>query len=317
MTFTDSETKFVDKAGLDHTIEELKNYVMEQIENIDTGDIDLSDYVTQEQLQDALDALDIDIDLSAYATKEELQQAIAGIDLSGYATTEYVDNAIANIPTGGDVDLSDYYTKEEAYNKEEIDNLIPSVTDGKDGEDGFSPTATVTKEGKTATITITDKNGTTTASISDGKDGTGGGGSGGGEVYSTEETEVGTWIDGRTIYRKTYVLEGTEINKFKYFDIDTEFDDIISISAINSYKTSNSISFKPLNICEYDSYLNISSNSTSNIKDALTKKCQIVYILKNSAHPMGSFYTWFGSYGGDYHIIYVTIEYTKPIGETA
>lgn len=293
MTVTDSETKFVDKAGIDHTIDELKKYVMEQIANIDTGDIDLSDYVTQEQLQSALDALDIDIDLSAYATKEELQQAISNID------------------------LSDYYTKEETYNKEEIDNLIPSVTDGKDGEDGFSPTATVTKEGKTATITITDKNGTTTASISDGKDGTGGGGSGGGEVYSTEETEVGTWIDGRTIYRKTYVLEGTEINKFKYFDIDTEFDDIISISAINSYKTSNSISFKPLNICEYDSYLNISSNSTSNIKDALTKKCQIVYILKNSAHPMGSFYTWFGSYGGDYHIIYVTIEYTKPIDETA
>lgn len=211
MTFTDSETKFVDKAGLDHTIDELKKYVMEQIDNINTGDIDLSDYVTQEQLQSALDALDIDIDLSAYATKEELQQAIASIDLSEYATTEYVDNAIANIPTGGDVDLSDYYTKEETYNKEEIYNLIPTVTDGedgKDGEDGFSPIATVTKEGSTATITITDKNGTTTASISDGKDGTGGGGSGGSsDVYSTEEVEIGTWIDGRTIYREIMEMD--------------------------------------------------------------------------------------------------------------
>ncbi len=69
MVVSDSETKFVDKAGLDHAINELKAY----IDSISTGDIDLSDYVTQEQLQSALDALDIDIDLSAYATKEELQ----------------------------------------------------------------------------------------------------------------------------------------------------------------------------------------------------------------------------------------------------
>lgn len=38
-------------------------------------------------------------------------------------------------------------------------------------DDGFSPTATVTKTGDTATITITDKNQTTTASISDGDEG--------------------------------------------------------------------------------------------------------------------------------------------------
>ncbi len=45
---------------------------------------------------------------------------------------------------------------------------------GADGEDGFSPTATITKEGKVATITITDANGTTTATVSDGEDGSGG-----------------------------------------------------------------------------------------------------------------------------------------------
>ena len=43
--------------------------------------------------------------------------------------------------------------------------------DGQDGADGFSPTATVTKSGKTATISITDKNGTTTQTVSDGEDG--------------------------------------------------------------------------------------------------------------------------------------------------
>lgn len=45
---------------------------------------------------------------------------------------------------------------------------------GDPGDDGFSPTATVTKSGKTATISITDANGTTTATVSDGTDGTDG-----------------------------------------------------------------------------------------------------------------------------------------------
>lgn len=45
------------------------------------------------------------------------------------------------------------------------------ISDGTDGEDGFSPSASVTKSGKTATISITDKEGTTTAQITDGEDG--------------------------------------------------------------------------------------------------------------------------------------------------
>ena len=57
---------------------------------------------------------------------------------------------------------------------------IPKGKDGKDGtngidgDDGYSPTANVSKSGKTATITITDKNGTTSAQVSDGEDGTDG-----------------------------------------------------------------------------------------------------------------------------------------------
>ena len=40
MTVSDSETKFVDKAGLDHAIDELKKL----IEDSQSGDIDLSVY---------------------------------------------------------------------------------------------------------------------------------------------------------------------------------------------------------------------------------------------------------------------------------
>ena len=167
MRVSDSETQFVDKAGLDHTISELKAY----IDGLTNGGMDLSDYVTKTELQAKLDALNINIDLSSYALKEEIPS------LDGYATTEYVDNAIANVPSGGGnvdlsnyytkeetnalipsteglateeyvstainsipaTDLSNYYTKDEVYSKSETDALIPTVTDGKDGTDGITP----------------------------------------------------------------------------------------------------------------------------------------------------------------------------------
>ena len=74
--------------------------------------------------------------LSGYATKTYVDQnkfsgsyndltdkpTIPSTD--GLATTEYVDNGVANIPTGGNVELSNYYTKEETYTQDEIDGLI-------------------------------------------------------------------------------------------------------------------------------------------------------------------------------------------------
>ena len=159
MVVTDYNEQFLDKRGTDHLIDELKAY----IDGIASGNIDLSDYVTKEELQAKLDALDINIDLSSYATKEELTNSINSIDLSAYAlkteipstnglaTTEYVDNAIANVPTTDltgyateeyvstainsipATDLSNYYTKDEVYTKAETDALIPTVTNGTDG----------------------------------------------------------------------------------------------------------------------------------------------------------------------------------------
>ena len=214
---------------------DLSNYVTKselqaKLDALDIN-IDLSSYATKEELTNAINS----IDLSAYAKKTDipsLEEYVTETELNakgyltqhqdlsnyalkteipsldGYATTEYVDNAIANVSSGGGtVDLSNYYTKEETYSKEETDALIPTVTNGKDG---VSPTVTVTKEGKVATITCTDVNGTTTATISDGADGSSSGGgssSGTGEVYSTEETAIGTWIDGRTIYRKVISMD--------------------------------------------------------------------------------------------------------------
>lgn len=117
--------KYLDIGGTRYLLEQLHDIM----ERMLVGDIDLSDYVTQSELQTILDGLQIDVDLSTYATKEELENAIKGIDLSayatieeipsldGYATEEYVDNALANVPTG-EVDLSNYYNKEEVDEKD-------------------------------------------------------------------------------------------------------------------------------------------------------------------------------------------------------
>ena len=155
MVVTDYNEQFLDKRGTDHLIDELKAY----IDNLPNGNVDLSDYVTKSELQAKLDALHINIDLSSYATKEELTQAINSIDLSayalkteipslnGYATTEYVDNAIANVPSGGNVDLSNYYTKSETYNKTEIDTAISNIEGGNTSSDSCALYDTVVANG--------------------------------------------------------------------------------------------------------------------------------------------------------------------------
>ena len=106
----------------------------------------MSDFVTQEELQEAIDNIEHPVvDLSEYAKKDELpsitglateqfvQDKIGEIefpstDLTGYATEEYVRQKIAEAQMSGDVevDLSDYYTKTEIDSK--FDNIdIPEV----------------------------------------------------------------------------------------------------------------------------------------------------------------------------------------------
>lgn len=281
MVFTDYNTKFLDEDGVNHLIKELKEYMS----GIATGDIDLSSYVTKEELQAKLDALDINIDLSSYATKEELEQAISGIDLSsyalktdipsldGYATTEYVDNAIANIPTNdGASDLTNYYTKEEVYNKEEVDNLIPSV-------DGLATTEYV--DNAVSNIPATDLTGYATEEYvstainsipstdlsnyynkeevdslvanSGGSSSSSGGTTTGGITYAYE-TEIATgetWIDGKPIYMKVFHVDALEkapssaISYSSYHSQDKFAETIVSINTTwvrdNYYTSGNSV----------------------------------------------------------------------------
>ena len=127
-----------------------KEYVTDAINNAqlggDSSSVDLSIYAKKSDLDSKADTehthtmSDItdytEPDLSSYAKKTDIP-SLDGYALkteipstNGLATTEYVDNAIANVPSGGNVDLSNYYTKNETYSKTEIDTAISNIETG-------------------------------------------------------------------------------------------------------------------------------------------------------------------------------------------
>ena len=130
MVVTDYNEQFLDKRGTDHLIEELKAY----IDGIVNGNIDLSNYVTKEELQAKLDALNINIDLSSYATKEELTNAINSI-VSSYALKTEIPNKVSELENDSGYltehqDLSDYVRTADLHshtNKNVLDDI--SATD--------------------------------------------------------------------------------------------------------------------------------------------------------------------------------------------
>ena len=194
--------------------------------------IDLSSYATKEELTQAINSIDLsayakktDIpdvsryltsipdeyvtetelnakgyltehqDLSAYALKTEIPTVPS---LDGYATTEYVDNAIANVPSGGDVDLSNYYTKEETNalipsteglaTKTYVDNAVSNIPT-TDLSNYYTKSETYSK---TEVDTLVANSG-----------GSGGGGASGVTyAYDTEIATGDTYFDGRPIYMR-------------------------------------------------------------------------------------------------------------------
>lgn len=311
MRVSDVTTQFPDKVAIQALIDELKAYA----DNIATGDIDLSDYVTKSELQAKLDALDINIDLSSYATKEELNTAINSIDLSAYAlktdipslegyVTETELNAKGYLTEHQDLsnyalkteipslngyatteyvdnaisnipatDLSNYYTKDETYNKTEVDTLIAN----SGGSSGGSSS-----------------------------------GGGASDVYSTKEVAIGTWIDGKTLYRK-----------------------VIDILAVTTQSTSNGLYFymytdKSLIANEFTNVRIILRNSTVTVTSsqvtaevsgttvaALSEKIN-TYIVKKALHSNvikgkdgTTIQVFVGQGYTNINKLYLVLEYTK------
>lgn len=144
----------------------------------------------------------------------------------------YVDNKVTDLPSGGTVDLTNYYTKEETdqllanlpsggtgtkgdkgdagvgVSSIKLVNyeLIITLTDGtvhnlgnvrgEKGKDGVSPNVSVTETTNGHTVAITDANGTQSFNVlngKDGKDGASGGSSGGGSAITyAYDTEIAT-----------------------------------------------------------------------------------------------------------------------------
>ena len=81
---------------------------------------------------------EVEVDLNGYATEKYVDDAVAALDIpdtSGLATEKYVDDAIANLDIPeAEVDLSNYYTKEEVDEKDyaltsEIASCYKKITD--------------------------------------------------------------------------------------------------------------------------------------------------------------------------------------------
>ena len=137
MKYTYEQPDYLDVNGARHLVQELKKY----IQDIMNGKIDISQYATKDELSSAVSS----IDLSGYAKKTDipsldgyaLKGEIPSLDgyakttdipsVEGLATKSYVDENIAKVATSGDIDLSNYVTKDTVYTKEQTDALIPSV----------------------------------------------------------------------------------------------------------------------------------------------------------------------------------------------
>ena len=352
MVVTDYNEQFLDKKGTDHLIDELKAY----IDNLPSGGVDLSNYVTKSELQAKLDALDINIDLSSYATKEELTNAINSIDLSAYAkktdipslngyvtetelnskgyltqhqdlsayalkteipsldglaTTEYVDNAIANVPSGGNVDLSNYYTKAET------NALIPSL-EGYATEEYVS--TAINSIPATDLSNYYTKNETYSKTEVDTLVANSGGGSssGGGGITYAFDTEIATgdtWVDGKPIYMRVLNLtnvkpsgsSGYNLYMVNYNDwvINEVIDSRIALrNGASNYTTEN----------PYQGQIGKTSNISTLISDINS------YIITRGIYHnviISSNRTTIQVFIGTYHNnatkkIYLTVKYTKP-----
>nr|DAF12582.1 MAG TPA: hypothetical protein [Caudoviricetes sp.] len=67
-------------------------------------------------------------DVSGLITKTELSSSLNGkADKANVYTKEEVNQKIDDAITGGEIDLSNYYTKAETYSRKEIDDKIPKL----------------------------------------------------------------------------------------------------------------------------------------------------------------------------------------------
>ena len=211
MRVTESPSdKYLDQTSLQYLVEKIKEEIKKN--GGSSGEnVDLSDYYTKSQIDDIV---------------KQLPSGSTGVGISNVSINS-AGHLIVSLTDGTSTDVGNVVGKDGVNGKDGVDgkNGIDGVNgadgtngkdgtngvNGQDGADGFSPTIVENAENTDTQykLDITTAAGTfTTPNLKgkdgqDGKDGTGGSGGGASsEVYSTDETEVGTWIDGKPIYQK-------------------------------------------------------------------------------------------------------------------
>ena len=121
-----------DKADKEH------RHNASEIDGIENLDVDLSNYYTKTQVDNKI-ATEMDsIDLSSYAKKSEIPNATSDLtNDSNFATQSFVTSKIAEAQLdSGNVDLSDYATKDELNAKANI-SAIPTKTSQLTNDSGY------------------------------------------------------------------------------------------------------------------------------------------------------------------------------------
>lgn len=166
----------LERAGEDGTIEDIVRMVLDELE----VDVEVDPTLTKEgKAADAKatgDALKNKVDVTGVNTAVET--ALMRAKVNGDFKGDKGDNGGYYSPTVRQEDVMLFISFSKS--NPEMPNIPTAVVElpsgsvenpPQDGEDGFSPIATVTQTNNGAVITITDKDGTTSATVTNGKNG--------------------------------------------------------------------------------------------------------------------------------------------------
>ena len=292
------------------------------------------EYVTETELN-AKGYLTEHQDLSAYALKTEIPTVPS---LDGYATTEYVDNAIANVPSGGNVDLSNYYTKEETNalipstegfaTEEYVNNAVSNIptTDltGYATEEYVStainsiPATDLSNYyTKSETYSKTEVD-TLVANSGGGGSSSGGSSSGITYAYDTEIATGDTWVDGKPIYMKVFHIDALTtkpngISMKSYYEQPIFADQIVSVNTIWKKTTSNGDDYYDGNsILSPSAVATSSSYVGGNVNDFIIGRETWVKVNNFNKKSEPTFYITVGRGAGHYnYACEIIMKYTK------
>lgn len=92
------------------------------------------------------------------------------------------------------------------------------------------------------------------------------------DVYSTEETRIGTWIDGKPLYRKVFLTSIPDKSGLSNLATLENISDVVELIGIITTKTGYTIQ---ISYCQGDQYASLMLTD----KNFLTINCNIVSLL--------------------------------------